>query len=127
MTGMPESGAVENALGDRIGDDRAGPPGDDVGDRLADRGKSCVRAGMVRLARPRRCRMAGCHDRQCVGESAECIFGANVGELDVKSESLRPVAEEVAVAKQVEWRELQLIAAQPRLDGDIGPDTRGLA
>ena len=71
--------------------------------------------------------MAGCHDRQRVGERTECLFGANVGELDLKSESLGSVTDEFAVAEQVEWGELQLIAAQPRLDGDIGPDTRGLA
>ena len=115
MAGMPESGAVEHALGNRIGDDRAGPSGDDIADRLADRGDGGVRAGVVGLAGPRRGRMAGGHDRQCVGERSERILGADVGELDLKSESLRPVAEEVAVAEQVECRELQLMrgAATP--------------
>ncbi len=71
--------------------------------------------------------VAGGHDRQSVGERSGCVLGANVGDLDVEPESLRPVAEEVAIAEQVECRELQLISAQPRLDGDIGPDTRGFA
>ena len=35
MAGMPESGAVEHALGNRIGDNRARPSGDDIADRLA--------------------------------------------------------------------------------------------
>ena len=51
MAGMPKSGAVEHALGDRIGDDRAGPSGDDIADRLADRGDGRVRAGVIGLAR----------------------------------------------------------------------------
>src|SRR5260370_38183735 len=127
MTGVPESGAVENALGNRVGDHCTRPSADDIGDGPANRGQGRSRGGIVRLARPCRCRMASGHDRQCVGECTEYIFGANVGELDLEPESLRPVTEEVTVAEQVEWGELQLIAAQPRLDGDIGPDTGGLA
>jgi predicted protein tyrosine phosphatase len=55
--------------------------------------------------------MAGSHDRQRVAKRAESIFGANVGELDLESESLRALVEEITIAEQVEWRELQLVAA----------------
>ena len=48
MAGMPEAGAVEHALGDRIGDDGAGASGGDVGDRLADRGERRLRAAVDR-------------------------------------------------------------------------------
>ncbi len=70
---------------------------------------------------------AGRDHRQGVGECRERILGANFGELDIQPERFRPVAEEVAIAEQVEWRQLQFIPAQPRLDGDVGPDTRGFA
>ena len=60
-------------------------------------------------------------------ERSRRVLGANVGKLDVEPERLGPVREEVAIAEQIECRELQLIPAQPRLDGDIGPDARGFA
>ena len=90
MAGMPESGAVEHALGDRIGDDRAGPPGDDVADRLTNGGHRGVRAGVVRLAGLRGRRLAGRHDRQGVGECVERILGANVGEPDLRAREPSP-------------------------------------
>ncbi len=83
MTGMPEAGAVKHALGNRIGDDRASPPGDDVGDGLADRGHGGVCAGVIGLAGRRRCDVAGSHDRQCVVKCGDRLFGANVGEADI--------------------------------------------
>ena len=47
--------------------------------------------------------------------------------LTPEPEQLRAVPEKVGIAKQVEGGELQLIAAQPRREGDVGPDTRGFA
>src|SRR6202011_6036813 len=102
MSGMLETGAIEHALGDRIGDDRTGPSGGDVTTRLTNRGDRGARTGMVRPAGPRRRGMAGGHDRQGVRECIERIFGANVGEPEVEPEFLCPVSEEVAIAEQVE-------------------------
>ncbi len=82
MTGMAESGAVKHALGDRIGDDRAGLPCDDVGDGLTNRSQGRVCTGVIGLARLRGCRMAGGHDRQCVLKCTERLFSANVGDLN---------------------------------------------
>src|SRR5258708_39755707 len=96
MAGMAEAGAVEDALGNRIGDDRAGPTGDHVADGLANRGHGGGGAGVVRLARPRGRRLAGSDDGQRVRKYIERILGTSVGEFDVQSESLRPIAEEVA-------------------------------
>ena len=44
VAGMLEAGAVQHALGDRVGDDGAGAPGADVADGLADRGQHGIRA-----------------------------------------------------------------------------------
>ena len=54
VAGMAEAGAVEHALGDRVGDDGAGAAGRDVVDRAADRGDGGGGAGGVRLAGLRR-------------------------------------------------------------------------
>ena len=54
MTGMAKSGTVENALGDRIGDDRARPSGCHIGYRLANGGDRGIRAGVIGLAGLRR-------------------------------------------------------------------------
>src|ERR1700731_1614758 len=103
---MREAGAIQNALGDRVGDDRAGPPGGDVADRLADRGKRSMRTALIRPAGPRGRSMAGGHHRQRLGERAGRGFGADVCELNLEAESLGPPIEQVAISKQVEWREL---------------------
>ena len=58
---------------------------------------------------------------------ASASSAPNVGEPDVQPERFRPVTQQVAIAEQVEWRELQFSSAQPRLDGDVGPDTRRFA
>ncbi len=50
VTGVGETGAIEHALGDRIGDDGAGTAGFHVRDRLTDRGEGCGRAGSVRTS-----------------------------------------------------------------------------
>ena len=72
--------------------------------------------------------MAGGHDRQCVRERAAAASSARTSaSLTSSPSALRAVDQEVAIAEQVECRELQLVAAQPRLDGDIGPDARGFA
>ena len=91
MTGMPESGAVKNALGDGIGNDCAGPSRDDIADRLTNGGQGGVRTGIVRLTGPSGLSVAGGHDRQCLRKRGDCIFGAYLGELDLMSESLRTV------------------------------------
>ena len=105
----------------------AARPAGDVGDRLTDRGQRRLRAAVIGLARPRRCGMAGGHDRQCVGECSGRILGPDVGERHVESERLGAVTEVVAIAEQIECGKLQFIAAQPRLDRDVGPDTRRFA
>ena len=60
-------------------------------------------------------------------KAATASSALNVGDLDGEPEQLRAVPEEVGIAEQVECGEFQLIPAQPRRDGDIGPDTRGFA
>ena len=69
MAGMTEAGAVQHALGDRVGDDGAGPSGPDMVDRLANGSERGACAGRVRLARPRGCGFARRHDRQCARKS----------------------------------------------------------
>src|SRR6266700_5875648 len=127
MTGMPKAGAIENLLGDRVGDDSAGASGGDIGDRVADGGERRFRAGLVRLAGLRRRDVASANNGQSAGERGDRLFRGDVGEIDVQSEDLCAPCDEVAVAEQVECRELQFIAAQPCLDGDVGPDACGFA
>src|SRR5260370_16257548 len=100
VAGLPKSGAVENALGNWIGDNRTGSSGDDIADRLTNRGYGRVRTGAIRSARLRCRRMAGGYDRQGIRECSESIFGANVGDFDLKSESFPPVPEQVAIPEQ---------------------------
>jgi hypothetical protein len=71
--------------------------------------------------------VAGGHDRQCIGEGGSRVLGVDVGDLDGEPEQPGAVPEELGIAEQVECGECQLIAAQPRRDGDIGSDTRGFA
>src|SRR5882724_2166881 len=98
MAGMPESGAVEHALGDRIGDDRAGPPRNHIADGLTNRGRGSFRAGTVGSPRLRRCRMTGAHNRQGVGKYTERIFSVSVGEIYLQAEGRCPLMEKVAIA-----------------------------
>ena len=65
---------------------------------------------------------AGRHDRQRMRERGGGVLGLDIGELDVEAERLGAVIEQIAIAEQVEWRKFKLIAAQPGLDGDVGPD-----
>ena len=64
VAGMAEAGAVEHALGDRIGDDGAGAPGADVVDRMADGGERGAGAGCVGLSGAGGGYFAGCDHGQ---------------------------------------------------------------
>ena len=66
--------------------------------------------------------MAGCHHRQRVGKCVEGMLCANLGEPDLEPQRLRPTGHEIAIAEQIKWRKVQLIAAKPGLYGDVGPD-----
>ena len=66
VAGMAEAGAVEHALGDRIGDDGAGAPGPDMVDRMANGGEGGVGAGFVGLSGARGGYFAGCDHGQRV-------------------------------------------------------------
>jgi len=114
-------------LGNRVGDDRAGASGDDIADRVTNRGQRCAGAAVVRQAWPCGRRMAAGYDWQGVGERTDCILGTDVGELDLKSQNSCPVIEVIAIPDQVKRRKLQFIAAQPRHQCDIRPDARGFA
>ena len=104
VAGMAESGAVEHALGDRIGDDGAGPSSDDIVDRLTDRGQMLRRRWCRRDAPGRAVAgwPVGDH-RQGLGECGVTLFGAGVGEIRRSiPEALRALREEGAVAEQIE-------------------------
>ena len=73
---------------------------------LADGGERCFRAAIVRPARLRGRGTPGGYDRQRLGERAGGIVGADVCEFDIEAESPGPAIEQVAVAEQVECREL---------------------
>ena len=111
MTGMGESGAVEHALGNRVGDHSSGPSGDDIADRLPNRGDRCIGTGVIGSARQCRRRLAGGDDRQRVREGTERIRRPNIGELDLQSKSPCAFTDGVAIAEQIERGELQLMPA----------------
>ena len=97
--------------------------GDNIGDSLPNGGHDCLRTGAVWLARPRSRRMAGGHDRQRAGECLEGVFGTNIGEFDVQSESLRPMIEEITVAEQIGFQALGT-AADDQANDDGGRQVR---
>ena len=94
VAGMAESGAVEHALGDRIGDDGAGSSAPDMVDGMADGGQRGVRAGFVGLAGARGGVFAGRDHGQCFANAAPRILGAGVGEFDLQAQSFRACGKE---------------------------------
>ncbi len=127
VAGMTESGAVEHALGDRVGDDGAGPSAPHMVDGLANGGQRSGRAGIVGLSGARGGDFAGRHHRQCFRECRARFLRRGIGELDLQSQDFRPLGEEGAVAEQIEWRKVELVTPQPCGEGDVGADARGLA
>ena len=126
MAGMTEAGAVEHALGDRIGDNSAGAAGHDVGDRLTDGSGGGGGAGGIGLSGRRGGGLAAAHDRQRVARTRR--WRPRRGPRQARLSRPRAVArcaKQVAIADQIEGGQLQFIAAQPRHDRDVGPDARG--
>ena len=122
VAGMFESGAVEYALSDRVGDNGAGATGHDIGDGVADRGDRGGGAALVRAARLGGDGMTVGDHRQRVGEQVCGGVGGCGAGVERDAEQARAAFDKVLVADQVERRKLQLIAAQPRRNGDVGPD-----
>ena len=127
VAGMAEAGAVEHALGDRVGDDGAGSPAPDMVDRVANGGQRSGRAGIVGLSGARGGDFARRHHGQGFRECRARFLRDGIGELDLQSQDFRSLGEEGAIAEQIERRKVQLIAPQPGREGDIGADARGLA
>ena len=127
VAGMAEAGAVQHALGDRIGDDGAGSPAPDMVDRVANGGQRRVRAGIVGLSGARGGDFAGRDHGQGFRKCRARFLGHGIGKLDLQSQDFRALGEERAIAEQIERRKVQLTAPQPGGKGDIGADARRLA
>jgi hypothetical protein len=94
-------------------------------DCLTDGSYRRIRTGMVGMARLGRSTVASAYDRQRICESGNCVFRPYVGSFDVEPESFRAMVQEIAVAKQVEGRKLQLLSMQPGREGNVRPYTCG--
>ena len=127
VAGMAESGAVQHALGDRVGDDGAGSTAPDMVDGLANGGQRGGRAGIVGLSGARGGDFAGRHHGQRFRKCRARFLRDGIGKLDLQSQDFRSLGEERAIAEQIERRKVELVAPQPRCEGDVGADARGLA
>jgi hypothetical protein len=79
MPGMPEAGAIERILVDRVGDHGGGLAGADLRDRDVDRADHQRRVGGVGAARCGARRPAYRQHRQRLGEHLQGVIGGFVG------------------------------------------------
>ncbi len=127
VAGLGEAGAVEDILGDRIGDEGGGPSGQHVGDRAVDGGERRRRAAGVRTAGLRGDGDPDIDHRQGGAERRRGRARLDHGERDIEPEVLGPLGQEFRISEEVESRKRELRAPPPGRQGDVGADPRRLA
>ena len=116
MAGMPESGAVEHALGNRIGDNRARPSGQDIA-RPPGEWKRWLPSALVSSGCPG-CAVAAWPVATTGRASANASIASSArtsANLTFSPSAVARSCEELEIAEQVECRKLQFIPAQPGL------------
>ena len=123
VAGMPEPGAVQHALCNRVGDDSRRPSGDHVADGVTNRADR----GM------RRCCASGCPGcavaawpvattGKASGNVATASSARTSFSLTSKPRSAARLPRKSRSPSQIECRKFQLVPPQPRSDRDIRPD-----
>ena len=127
VSGLGEAGAVEHVLGDRIGDDRAGGAGADVGHGAVDGGERRRRARLIRSARLGADRHADVDNGQRGREGRPCRRRLDHRDGQIGRDRLGAPRDEFRIGEQIEGSKLELGAPAPRGDRDVGSDSGRLA